>query len=418
MLRRRRQDRPPFGVGVYFCVMNYRISISLLAAILLLVGCAVDAPAPPAVLTGAIDAVRAVHAPDKRVALWEVTPVAAGDTWIVRGRTNLPEAKADLLARLAAADQPVADSIEVLPAAALGARSYGLINLSVANLRSKPKHSAELGTQALLGMPLRVWDVREDWSLVQTPDGYLSWLDAGGLVLLTEAEMRVWETVEKVFYTADFGFAYPTPALTGTPVSDLVAGNVLAVIERTADAVHVRYPDGRTAYVDAVAVRPYTEWAAQPAPDAAALLATADRYTGRPYLWGGTSGKGMDCSGFTKTVFYQHGLTLPRDASQQVHFGELVETDTTLKNLQPGDLLFFGRPATPEKKERIWHVGIYRGDGRMIHAAGSVKVNSLVRGEADFAEDRLSTLMRARRLLGTEVFTGQDLPGGGSGTFR
>ena len=381
--------------------------LSFLIAFGLLTACNTEVPEPPAELTNAIGEVRAEYAPDKRVALWQVEPVYREGRWVLRGQTNLPEAKAAFELRLAALDANVIDSIELLPATELGGRSYGLVNLSVANIRSKPKHSAELATQALLGMPLRVWDVRDDWSLVQTPDGYLGWLDAGGLVLLNEAEMRIWETVEKVYYTADFGFSYADAALSGPPVSDLVAGNVLALIEQTPTYAHVRYPDGRTAYVAAAAVRPYSEWTAQPAPDAAALLQTAERFTGRPYLWGGTSGKGMDCSGFTKMVFYQYGLTLPRDASQQVHFGELVETDTTLKNLQAGDLLFFGRPATPEKKERIWHVGIYRGDGRMIHAAGQVKVNSLVRGEADFAEDRLLSLVRARRLLGTEVFAGR-----------
>ena len=381
--------------------MKRLLSFALLTAFL---GCRSETPDPPEALSSAIEEVRQAYAPDKRVALWRVEPVYRDGRWMLRGQTNLPAAKADFSQRLKKAGLSVVDSIRQLPAAALGERSYGLVNLSVANLRSAPKHSAELATQALLGMPLRVWDVREDWSLVQTPDGYLGWLDADGLVLLNGAEMRVWETVEKVVYSADFGFAYANPRLEGPPVSDLVMGNVLALVDRRGEVVQVRYPDGRSAYVAADAVRPYAEWAAQPAPDAAALLATAERYTGRPYLWGGTSGKAMDCSGFTKTVFLEYGLTLPRDASQQVHFGELVETDTTLKNLLPGDLLFFGRPATPEKKERIWHVGIYRGEGRMIHAAGRVKENSLVRGEPDFAEDRLLSLVRARRLLGTPAF--------------
>ena len=368
---------------------------------LLLLACT-DAPPPPAALTAAIDEVRTTYAPDGRVALWQPEPVYRDGRWIIRGKTNLPEAKRALLQRLAEGGQAVVDSLLVLPAAGLAGRSYGVVNLSVANMRSRPKHSAELATQALLGMPLRVWDRQEDWYLVQSPDGYLAWLDADGFVPMTKAELAAWENGERVVVTEDFGFAYPTPAREGAPVSDLVAGNVLQRVDERGDQLRVRYPDGRTAYLPAAAVRPHAEWAAQAPPPAAALLATAERFTGRPYLWGGTSGKAMDCSGFTKTVFHQYGLTLPRDASQQVHFGELVATDTTLKNLLPGDLLFFGRPATADQRERIWHVGIYRGGGRMIHAAGTVKVNSLVRGEADFAEDRLLSLVRARRLLGEE----------------
>ena len=107
----------------------------------------------------------------------------------------------------------------------------------------------------------------------------------------------------------------------------------------------------------------------------------------------------MDCSGFTKTVYYLNGLMLPRDASQQVHVGIEVETDPSLKNLQPGDFLFFGRKATSSAKEKITHVAIYLGDGKMIHSSERVRIQSLKRGDEDFAENRLNTLVRAKRLL-------------------
>ena len=373
---------------------------TLLLAFLLvgLAACAGSEPAPPPALTTAVETVRGIHAPDKRVAIWEVESVYRNGRWIVRGRTNLPEAKADFLRQTGGLG--LTDSITVLPAAELGERSYGVVNLSVANMRSQPKHSAELATQALLGMPLRVWDVRDDWYLVQSPDGYLAWLDEGGFTRMNKAEFDEWQAAERVIYRQDAGFAYAGTERTAPPVSDLVSGNILLAVDTVGAYVGLRFPDGRMGWVPEQTVLPVSNWRAQPVPDPATLLATAERYLGRPYLWGGTSGKAMDCSGFTKTVFYEYGLQLPRDASQQVHAGQLIETDSTLKNLLPGDLLFFGRAATAEKKERVWHVGIYQGDGRMIHSAGRVKVNSLVRGEPDFAEDRLHTLLRARRMLG------------------
>src|SRR5690606_14413521 len=97
------------------------------------------------------------------------------------------------------------------------------------------------------------------------------------------------------------------------------------------------------------AAQNYKQWVSRPNPDAAQILTTAKTLIGTPYLWGGTSMKGVDCSGFTKTCFFLNGIILPRDASQQALIGEAVdiyEGDTvnlakSLKNLQAGDLLFF-----------------------------------------------------------------------------
>ena len=101
-----------------------------------------------------------------------------------------------------------------------------LVNISVANLRSKPKHSAELATQATLGTPLKVLKKQDDWYYVQTPDHYLSWVDSGGITLKKSEELQEWQSAEKVIYTETFGHAYAQ----GTErqiVSDLVAGNIL-----------------------------------------------------------------------------------------------------------------------------------------------------------------------------------------------
>jgi cell wall-associated NlpC family hydrolase len=151
--------------------------------------------------------------------------------------------------------------------------------------------------------------------------------------------------------------------------------------------------------IDADAIISYEDFLQPKAPLADHIIRTSMQMLGRPYLWGGTSGKAMDCSGFTKTVFYLNGLELPRDASQQVRVGLDVESDQSLKNLKRGDFLFFGSPSTPDKKERITHVAIYMGDGKIIHASDRVQIESLRPEDPDFAPERLSTLVRARRML-------------------
>ncbi|MBK9012726.1 MAG: C40 family peptidase [Saprospiraceae bacterium] len=346
---------------------------------------------------------RLEFAPDKRVALFRIDTIGGGKTLEIHGETNLPEAKKSFFEKLKSAEITFVDSLDLLPSSELGGRHFGIVNVSVCNIRSEPKHSAELATQALLGATLRVWKKQGDFYLVQSPDDYFGWLDDGGLQLMTAAEYENWTNSERAIITQDFVFAYENADEKSQKITDLVAGNMVQVIENKRVFTKISLPDGRSGFVKKENLSPLGTWLASRQPTAENILATAREMMGRPYLWGGTSGKGMDCSGFTKMAFFLNGIQLPRDASQQVHTGELVETDTsTLQNLQPGDLLFFGRKATPEKKERISHVAIYLGDGKIIHASDRVKVESLVRGDPSFVEDRLASFVRCRRIIGQE----------------
>jgi len=304
-----------------------------------------------------------------------------------------------LLKALAQAGFTILDSLTVLPSAELEGQHSGIVNLSVCNIRSAPKHSAELATQALLGTPLKVWKKQDGFFLVQTPDGYLGWLDAGGFVLISDAGMHDWTASDRVIITAGFGFVLDSSTAGSSKVSDLVAGDILKKTGQSGSYTAVAFPDGRTGFVASSSLLPFREWLETRSFDAAHILATAHEMMGRPYLWGGTSGKGMDCSGFTQTVYFLNGILLQRDANQQALTGGELAADTTFQNLLPGDLLFFGRPASGDLPEKIWHVAIYEGSGKIIHASERVKVESLRRGDAAFNEERLNTYVRASRIL-------------------
>lgn len=343
-----------------------------------------------------IESVRQQYAPDGRVALFRIK---ADSTGTLVGKTNLPEAKRDLLARLDAQKVPYTDQVQVLPAATLEDKTYGIVTVSVANLRSDPRDAAELATQALLGMPLRVWDKDRGWYQVQTPDGYIAWMDFGGFERMTKAQFDAWEGARKLIFTQPVGFCYSNPDRESQTVSDLVAGDMLALVSESPTFYGVRYPDGRTGFVNRADAQPYEQWKAKAVPTEASLVSTARRLMGIPYLWGGTSVKGMDCSGFTKTVYFLNGQTLARDASQQVNMGELVPTPTNdLSQLRPGDLLFFGTPATPDKAERVVHVGMWLGNNEFIHASGHIRVASLDPKAVNFNEFELKRFLRAKRV--------------------
>ena len=347
-----------------------------------------------------IKEVKEKFAPDKRVAIFNLETTESENKIIIKGETNLPEAKSELLKLINEPDFNIDDQIEILPSEKLGEKKFGVINLSVANFRSKTDHSAELVTQALLGTPVKVFKKGEGgYFLIQTPDGYISWLDDDGFTFMTENELQEWQSSPKIIYTKVYGFSYSEADENSQPVSDLVAGNLLKIMGEDANFFLVNYPDGRTAYVSKDEAKLFNDWYVALNPTGETILNTAYRFIGIPYLWGGTSTKGMDCSGFTKTVYFLNGIILARDASQQVNTGELVDTKNGWENLQAGDLLFFGKKATDNKKERVTHVAIYIGDGDFIHAAGRVKINSFNKNKPYYSQYRDNAFIRAKRIL-------------------
>lgn len=344
--------------------------------------------------------IKTKYAPDKRVAVFNIEAIESGNKFTLKGESNLPDAKSELISLIKENNMNFVDEIEELPSKKLGEKTFGVINLSVANIRSKPDNPAELATQAILGTPIKILKKGEDgYYLVQTPDKYIAWLDNDGFAALTQKEIEDWNNSEKVFYQNEYGFSYSKPDINSQHVSDLVAGNTLKLIGEENNFYKVSYPDGREAFIKKDEAKLFKDWYKSLNPTGETILQTAYRFMGIPYLWGGTSTKGMDCSGFTKTVYFLNGIILARDASQQVNTGELVDTKDGWKNLQPGDLLFFGSKARENKKERITHVAIYIGDGDFIHASGRVRINSLNPAKSYYSNYRNNMFIRAKRIL-------------------
>ncbi len=347
-----------------------------------------------------IDSIKAEHAPDKRVALFTIEPIEKNDTLVLRGETDQLQAKQQLLAALDTTDIVYQDSIQSLPAASLGDDTLGVVSISVANIRSQHKHSGELATQATMGTPLRILKKEGDWHLVQTPDKYISWMQ-GSFHPMNADSFQTWQEADKVIYTNPYGFAYLDENMSQV-VSDLVMGNIMEVKDENRRVFWVELPDGREAYVKRNEAVMLDDWLAEVKATEESVVETAFQLMGVPYLWGGTSAKGVDCSGYTKTIFFMNGKVLPRDASQQVHAGELVDENKNFKNLRPGDLLFFGRTATDSTRERVTHVGMWIGHDEFIHAPGleaHVKISSIDPASEHYDAFNLNRYLRTRRML-------------------
>ena len=354
-------------------------------------------------LTNEIETVKNEFAPDKRVALFSVSAEKNGKTYILKGESNLPDAVAALKNNLTAANMAYKDEIQMLPASDLGDKTLGLVTISVANLRSRPAHSAELATQATLGTPVNILKKENSWTLIQTPDHYLAWVDSGGVQDINQTEFDRWKTTTKLIYTTISGSSYSEPSTSSQVVSDVVAGGIFELVGETGDFYKVVYPDQRMAYINKPEAELYASWLARTNPSNENLVATSKRLMGLPYLWGGTSPKGVDCSGFTKTIFFLNGLILPRDASQQIHTGDLIDDNQNFENLQPGDLLFFGKKATETSPERVIHVGMWIGNNEFIHSAGRVKINSVDKNAANFDAYNLNRYLRTKRVVNSDI---------------
>src|SRR5690606_6957734 len=343
--------------------------------------------------------VKTQYAPDSRVAIFDIEATAINDSYILNGSTNIPKALSTLKHELSGLNIAFIDSVSVLPEANLEGKTQGIIALSAANLRSTPKHSAELVTQGTLGMPVRIYKKQDNWYLIQTPDNYIAWVDSGGVVPMDSTSYDNWIQSEKLIYTKTFGSSFAKKDESGQVISDLVAGNILKLLERQDDFYQVEYPDGRTAFVSKSQGEPYTDWLTSLDQTKQSLVETSKTLMGLPYLWGGTSPKGVDCSGFTKTIFFLNGLIIPRDASQQIHQGVLVDQDKDFSKLQPGDLLFFGKKATDSTKERIVHVGMWIGNNEFIHSAGSVHISSVDKTDPNYDAYNINRYIRTKRIL-------------------
>ena len=237
--------------------------------------------------------------------------------------------------------------------------AHAVVACGVADLRAEPEQEAELVDQAQYGERVTLLGARPGWAYVQGPDHYFGWIRDEHLMAAEVDALRILVAVP----LAEIRDA-PDPF--GRCVDTLPVGSPVAVRGAPRPGwLPLRVPDG-VAWIAQGDTATESDLPARP-PSADDLLATARSFLGAPYLWGGTTSAGIDCSGLVQQVYRLNGVALDRDADQQSLEGRPVDLPA------PGDLLFFGA-------ERVTHVAIATGGRSFIHApmrGGAVEVSSL-----------------------------------------
>jgi len=226
-----------------------------------------------------------------------------------------------------------------------------VVKVPVANMYENPSDNSSLASQAIYGSEVKILGSKSSWYSINTDDGYQGWVKKSDL---TEYQIPANATLAKVTNLFAFVYAKPT-TINILPLTTLPTGAVLPIIKTTDDGwAEVQLVNGMLAWIQQgdIAINPEPMTMQE-------MLAFSRKFIGFPYLWGGVSTYGFDCSGFVQFLFRNLGIILPRDTTLQVSSPLFFEVSRS--ELKPGDILFFGFD------NKISHEGIYLGNNIMIN---------------------------------------------------
>ena len=334
---------------------------------------------------------------DRALDVFEAGLKKEGSKWQLTGETTVPGAYEAVvaLADSLLGNNKYDNQLMQLPDAALGDSAFAIVKVSVTQLRDEPRHAAQIIDQTIMGRNLNLLRYERGWYLVQTDYDYVGWVDFTALHRTDAAGVRSWNDAADLIVSGLYPMVYSKPDDASEPVADVVLNARLRPVGRSGKWMQVATPDGREGYILAENVKNIAEIPTGLPSEKLRpqLISTARRMMGVPYLWGGNSSKGNDCSGFTQTVFKTNGMQLPRDSRQQALEGIEIKPDENWSNVLPGDLLFFGNG------KRVTHVGISLGGKEFIHQGGRVAVNSLDPASPVFSPYRSKSIMFVRRVV-------------------
>lgn len=232
---------------------------------------------------------------------------------------------------------------------------HAICHLSVIPVRQKPEDPAEIVTQLLYGETCQIIKRKnKSWVKIQLDyDGYQGWVDPKQLYFTTAADH------EKFGTSTAHCLEYAQPIISDDVSQPILMGSALPHF----DGMNYKLPSGK--YIFSGQVLDSEDITVTPE----LITKIAYKYLNAPYLWGGRSPFGIDCSGFSQIVFKMLGIYLPRDAYQQAEYGETIDF---VESAEIGDLAYF-----VNKEGKVIHVGIVLPDSKIIHASGHVRIDHL-----------------------------------------
>jgi len=258
---------------------------------------------------------------------------------------------------------------------------YGICPLSIVPVRAEPSDSSEMVTQLLFGETFELLQEQAQWRQIKiTQDGYEGWIDEKQALALSNSDHKY---LKKTPPTCAFDLVQTVrqanrqfPIVIGSSLPHWKESQ-LKIGEQNFEYQGKTVNGQRTEQLGSV------------------IAEYAQKYLGAPYLWGGRSPLGIDCSGFVQVVFKLLGIPLLRDASQQVTQGKLI---AHLSGAKEGDVAFFSK----KEAKKIIHVGIILGNQKIIHACGEVRIDELhEEGIFHVARQTYTHRLRSIKRMGT-----------------